>query len=153
MWHTVLLYASFLKWNPDYAWKFGNHVLYIRKMANQTHMMTSSNGNNFPCNWPFWRGFHRPPVNSPHKGKWRRSLMFVIKWKIIRVIVPLWGKSTGPRWIPLTKASDAELWCFLIRAWTSSWASTQDAGNLRRHCAPHDVIIMRFRTHSHQRQP
>ena len=26
---------------------------------------------------------------------------------------PLWGESTGHRWIPLTKASDAELWCFL----------------------------------------
>ena len=26
---------------------------------------------------------------------------------------PLWGESTGNRWIPLTKASDAELWCFL----------------------------------------
>ena len=26
---------------------------------------------------------------------------------------PLWGESTGHRWIPLIKASDAELWCFL----------------------------------------
>ena len=25
----------------------------------------------------------------------------------------LWGESTGHRWIPLTKASDAEFWCFL----------------------------------------
>ena len=25
----------------------------------------------------------------------------------------LWGESTGHRWIPLTKAIDAELWCFL----------------------------------------
>ena len=41
------------------------------------HMMTSSNGKNFPRNWPFVRGIHRS------------------------------------RWIPHTKASDAELWCFL----------------------------------------
>ena len=26
------------------------------------------------------------------------------------------GESTGHRWIPLTKASDAELWCFLWSA-------------------------------------
>ena len=26
---------------------------------------------------------------------------------------PLWGESTGRRWIPLPKAGDAELWCFL----------------------------------------
>ena len=29
-----------------------------------------------------------------------------------RVTGPLWGESTGHRWIPLTKTSDAELWCF-----------------------------------------
>ena len=30
----------------------------------------------FPCDWPFVRGFHRSPVNSPHKGQWRGVLMF-----------------------------------------------------------------------------
>ena len=38
--------------------------------------MTSSNGNIFRVNWPFARGFHRSPVNSPHKGQWREALMF-----------------------------------------------------------------------------
>ena len=28
----------------------------------------------------------------------------------------LWGESTGRRWIPLTKASDAEFSCFLWSA-------------------------------------
>ena len=26
--------------------------------------------------WPFVRGIHRFPVNSPHKGQWRGALMF-----------------------------------------------------------------------------
>ena len=26
--------------------------------------------------WPFVRGIHRFPVKSPHKGQWRRALMF-----------------------------------------------------------------------------
>ena len=26
--------------------------------------------------WPFAQGIHRSPVNSPHKGQWRRALMF-----------------------------------------------------------------------------
>ena len=26
--------------------------------------------------WPFVRGIHRSPVNSPHKGQWRGTLMF-----------------------------------------------------------------------------
>ena len=32
---------------------------------------------------------------------------------ILRVTGPLWGESTGHRWIPLTKAINAELWCIL----------------------------------------
>ena len=32
---------------------------------------------------------------------------------IFRVTGPFWGESTGHRWIPLTNASDAELWCCL----------------------------------------
>ena len=35
---------------------------------------------------------------------------------IFRVTGPLWGESTGDRWIPPTKASDAELWCFPLSA-------------------------------------
>ena len=31
----------------------------------------------FPRYWPFVRGNHRSPVNSPHKGQWRGSLMFL----------------------------------------------------------------------------
>ena len=30
----------------------------------------------FPSYWPFVWGIHRSPVNSPHKGQWRRALMF-----------------------------------------------------------------------------
>ena len=30
----------------------------------------------FPCYWSFVRGIRRSPVNSPHKGQWRGTLMF-----------------------------------------------------------------------------
>ena len=30
----------------------------------------------FPRYWPFVRGIHRSPVNSPHKGQWRWPLMY-----------------------------------------------------------------------------
>ena len=40
----------------------------------------------FPCHWPFVRGFHRSPVNSPHKGQWRRALMF----SLICVWINVW---------------------------------------------------------------
>ena len=37
----------------------------------------------FPCYWPFVRGIHRSPVNSPHKGQWSGALMFslICAWR------------------------------------------------------------------------
>ena len=46
------------------------------------HTLTSSchhdviKWKHFPRYWPFERGNHRSPVNSPHKGQWRGALMF-----------------------------------------------------------------------------
>ena len=40
------------------------------------YMMTSSN-ETFPRYWPFVRGIHRSPVNSPHKGQWCGALVFL----------------------------------------------------------------------------
>ena len=62
----------------------------------------------------------------------------VIKWK--HFAGPLWGESTGHRWLPLTKASDAELWYFLwsapeqtIKKCRRWWFETQSR-LLWRHC-------------------
>ena len=61
----------------------------------------------FPRYWPFVRGIHRSPVNSPHKGQWRGALMFS-----------------------------------LICARINGWANNREAGDLRRHQAHCDVIVM-----------
>ena len=61
---------------------------------------------------------------------------------IFRVTGHLCGEFTGHRWIPRTKASDAEFWCFFIRAWTSGWVNNREASDLRRHCTYYDVIVM-----------
>ena len=42
---------------------------------------------------------------------------------IFRVTDPFWGEFTSHRWIPLTKASDVELWCFL-------WSAPEQTGDL-----------------------
>ena len=43
-----------------------------------------------------------------------QAMMASSNENIFHVTGPLWGQSTGHRWwIPLTKASDGELWCFL----------------------------------------
>ena len=44
---------------------------------------------------------------------WIQYMMTSSNGNIFRVTGHLCGEFTGPRWIPRTKASDAELWCFL----------------------------------------
>ena len=61
---------------------------------------------------------------------------------IFRVTGPLCGEFIGHRWIPLTKASDTELWYSLICARTKGWINNRDAGVLRRHRAHYDVTVM-----------
>ena len=63
---------------------------------------------------------------------------------IFRVTGPLWGEFTGHRWIPLTKASDAELWYFLWSApeWINGWVNIREAGDWRPRRAHHNVIVM-----------
>ena len=46
-------------------------VLYLPVFTWWRHQMET-----FPRYWPFVRGIHRFPVNSPHKGQWRGVLMF-----------------------------------------------------------------------------
>ena len=46
---------------------------------------------------------------------------------IFRVTGLLWGLFNGHRWIPLTEASDAELWCFLCFAPEHTTAQTTEA--------------------------
>ena len=41
------------------------------------------------------------------------NMMTSSNGNIFRVTGHLCGEFTGARWIPRTKASDAELWCFL----------------------------------------
>ena len=65
---------------------------------------------------------------------------------IFRFTGPLWGESTGHRWITLTKASDTKLWCFLWSApWINDWVNNREAGDLRRHRAHYDVIVMNLK--------
>ena len=70
----------------------------------------------FPRYWPFVRGIHRSPVNSPHNGQWRVwALMFS-----------------------------------LICTWINGWVNNRLAGDLRRHPAHYDVIVMTITTGNKQ---
>ena len=62
---------------------------------------------------------------------------------IFRVTDLLCGEFTGHRWIPLTKASDAEFWCFHWSAQKNGWVKIWYAGDLRCHHVHYDVNVMR----------
>ena len=84
-----------------------DHMRNVVPEAGIDDTMTSSIGNIFPRYWPFVRGIHRSPVNSPHKGQWHGALIFS-----------------------------------LICAWINGWVNKREAGDLRRHRAHYDVIVM-----------
>ena len=68
-------------------------------------------------------------------------MMSSLNGNIFRVTGHLCGEFTGPRWIPRTKASDAEIW-FLFYLRLNGWINNGEAGDLRRYRAHYDVTVM-----------
>ena len=76
----------------------------------------TSSHEHFPRYWPFVRGIHRWPVNSPHKGQWRGALMFslICAWinswvnnreagdlrrhRVHYDVIVMWGNGLSPVW-------------------------------------------------------
>ena len=57
--------------------RFTSHVLFQEQIEMEMVIHDDvPKWKHFPRYWPFVRGIHRSPVNSPHKGKWRRAFMF-----------------------------------------------------------------------------
>ena len=63
---------------------------------------------------------------------------------ICRVTGHLCGEFTSHRWSSHTKASDAELWCFLCSAWINGCVNNRESDYLKRHRAHHDVTVMKL---------
>ena len=61
---------------------------------------------------------------------------------IFHVTGPLWVEFTGYRWIPLTKASDAELKCFLWSAPAQTAEQTIETPAIWDAIAHYDVTVM-----------
>ena len=100
------------------------------QMTVYNFMMTSPNGH-FPRYWPFVRGIHRWPVNSPHKGQRRGALMF--SW------ICTWIKG----WVNNREAGDlrhhrAHFFTYWLRTcpainrkWAKWWRNSFCVGNTR----------------------
>ena len=74
----------------------------------QCILITSNKGTTFISNI-------RIDLARRYKG-WVQYMKMSSNGNIFRVTGHLFGEFTGHRWIPLTKASDGELWCILWSA-------------------------------------
>ena len=83
------------------------------------------------------------------QGFFSQVMMTSSNGNIFHVTGPLCGEFTGDRWLPHTKASDVELWCFLwsVPEWTSGCANNRDASDLRCHRAHYDITVMYWGSH------
>ena len=82
-------------------------------------------------------------ICQPQNTIYRFCHKDVIKWKHLPRYWPYVRGIHRSQVNSYTKASDAELWCFLfICAWTNVWVYNRNAGDLRRHRAQNDVIVI-----------
>ena len=95
IWHRRLVVAMLYYAGPY------NTILYSiwQWFGFWTHHDDVIKWKHFPRYWPFVRGIHQSPVNSPHKGQWRRALMFPL------ICVGING------WINNRKAGDLRRYC------------------------------------------
>ena len=57
-------------------WYSSPQDLTLRELYTTWWCHQSIKEKHFPRYWPFVRGIHQSPFNSPHKGQWRGALMF-----------------------------------------------------------------------------
>ena len=75
----------------DSHYKDKTIVLYHFYNRNPTSHDDVIKWKHFPRYWPFvWR-IHRSPVNSPHKGQWRRALMFSLICALNKRLCKQWS--------------------------------------------------------------
>ena len=106
----------------------------------------------FMISW-FWSPTHWPIYASPcfidlqlNPTAWHGEFHDdVINGNILQVTGPLWGETTGHRWIPPIKGQwRGALMFSLICAWTSNWANNQNAGDLKHYCVHYGVTLVYY---------
>ena len=79
-WYLKLAWScvvSDLLWTRSIITRKWRYVLTLKRRCHHFHDDVIK-WKHFPCYWPFVRGIHRSPANSPHKGHRRGALMFTL---------------------------------------------------------------------------
>ena len=100
----------FIIWNPITQRKYKN-TFYNQWFHISYATMTRKNKKQTSVKYRFATNIIKATRNDCPGAMWNPN-----HTKGIHVTGPLRWESTGKRWIPLTKASEAELWCFLSSA-------------------------------------
>ena len=100
------------KWSQYRAYGYENRLLVLPGDRVAWFWLRRVNGKTGHC--VPWRRIQLP---APPQCEELLNMMTSSNGNIFRVTGHLCGEFTGPQWIPRTKASDAELWCFL---WSAS---------------------------------
>ena len=119
LWQTFCYYRLFVRHNIVTTLIEGvplwcSLMLYVSIICSYQGQWTSK--------FTLWRYCHTQANNAvttqPYDDITNFNIMMTSSnGNIVRVTGHLCGEFTGPRWIPHTTASDAELWCFL---WSAS---------------------------------
>ena len=97
------------------------------------------------------------PVLLASSDPWKNTttahdMMTSSNGNIFRVTGPLCGEFTGPRWIPTQRPVTRNFDVFLYLAWINGWVNIREAGDLRRHHAHYDAIVLNTDTLLENRQ-
>ena len=122
LWQKMNMFIHFVMWLPRIM--SNKLVIHCRDRPDYLNILINRFINRYVSEinkndtvltlWAFIDVYLHQRIFSLYKVMMRSS-----NGNIFRVTGHLCGEFTGPRWIPLTKASDAELWCFLWSA--SEW--------------------------------
>ena len=112
-------------------WPMPNNLDYLhyqcRKMIEKANHDDVIKWKNFPRYWPFVRGIHRSPLNSPHKGLWRWALMFTLICARINGWVNNGEAGDLRRYLAHSDAIVMAFWCFPVIPWSTQFRTQKNA--------------------------
>ena len=140
----------------------GGHKLDLRKLFSVDHTWICVQNKGWMAMEEFypvlcwvclrkWKYLLAADISPPHRNaavscnsfswKTRSNLTYIFNTMAADALVVL--QISSHRWIPLTKASDMELWCFLRSTPEQTVEQTNwDASDLRCHDTHYDVTVM-----------
>ena len=140
MWHVVLTWIMNASWRRDALLS----LCEMNPLVTSEFLLRKTSNADLWCLFLGWIRCFEKTIElgvfidaSSHDDviKWKH---FPRYWPFVRGIH--WSAADSPHKGPWRGA----LMCSLMWAWTNGWTNTRDAGDLRRHGAHCDVIVMKF---------